>query len=97
MNRDILHLVQHGAPSGAARLVQIFLNLILTVDSDCAATGQIVHVDAMAGATEADIDPVVDKPLALHAIAYADFGHEIDHALFQHTGTHPVNHILFAA
>ncbi len=94
---QVLHLVQHRTSCRAARMVEILLHLMLAVDRNRAAAGELRHIDAVQRARKADVDSVMHQPLAPHAIAQTDRGHEVDHALLQNARAHTLDHVLFAA
>jgi len=81
---DIADLEHDLATGVDARADQVLDDLLLPVDRDAAATGQGGHVDAMALAAEAKLDPVVNQALALQPRADAGIVQQIDAALFQH-------------
>src|ERR1700730_6904560 len=62
--------------------------LLLAVDGNGAAAGQVKHVDAMSAPVEAQLDSVMNQAFALQTVAQASFYQQIDRALFQHAGTY---------
>ena len=73
----------------ATRFNQIFHNLLLRVDRD-AAPRQLLEIDAMTTPVEAQLDSIVDKAFPLHSLPYAHFREQINCALFQDSGSHPL-------
>lgn len=55
-----------------------------------------MNVDQLAVA-EPDVDRLVDHALAAQALVEAEFGHQVDRALLQHTGAHAVLNVRAAA
>src|SRR5205807_7606422 len=51
----------------------------------------------MALAAEREVDAFVPEPFTAESIADADFVHQIDCALLEHTGTDALDHVLLAA
>src|SRR5690349_21813524 len=91
VGRDVLQSARFGLEVDlAARLKpeldQILEHLVLGVDGNDAAVGKIVQVDAVAAAGKAQLEAVVHEALALHTLASADLGHEVDGGLLQHAG-----------
>lgn len=62
-----------------------------------ATAGEFRHIDAMACASEAQIDPVMPHPFFDQPGADAGLDHQIDRALFKNARSHPVDHVLSAA
>ena len=96
VQRQVFDFMQQRTSGGPPCRVQIFLQFVLTVDRDGAAAGQLVHVDAMARAAEADVDAVMDEALAPHAVAESDGVEQIDRALFEDAGADAVDHVFLA-
>ena len=68
------------------QLDQVLEHLVLGVDGDHPAVGELLQVDAVVAALEADLEAMMDEALALEAIAGADLGHQVDGALLEHAG-----------
>ena len=83
-------------PAFEARGDQVFHHLVLPVDGDGAAAGQLVHVDAMPAAVEAQLDAVMHEAFASHAVADARAEEQVHGALLQNTGADPLFHVLAA-
>src|SRR6185312_516275 len=65
---------------------EVFDHFLLAVDGDAAAAGQFKHIDAVRLSIEAQLEAVVTKAFAAHAVADAGFIEEIDCTLFENTG-----------
>src|SRR5216110_1620391 len=63
---------------------QVLYHFVLGVDRDRLAAGQLGEIDAMAAAGKPQLDAVVHRAFALHALADADRLEEIDSALLEH-------------
>ena len=81
-----LGLEQDLAAGRKPQLDQVFQHLVLGVDRDHTAIGEVVQVDAVAAAGEAQLEAMVDEALPLHALAGADLRHQVDGGLLQHPG-----------
>ena len=55
------------------------------------------HVDAVPAPLEGEIDAVVPHPLALQPVAQAGARQQVDRALLEHAGAHPLDDVLFRA
>ena len=82
----ILDLEQERSAGLDAGGDQVLHDLLLAVDRDAAAAGELVERDPVPTATEAQLHAVVHEPLALEALAHAHLDQELDRALLQHTG-----------
>ena len=71
VHRDVGDLEVQRQPVVETRGDQVLDDLVLAVDHDAAAAGQLAQRDAVALAVEPQLDAVVDEPLALHALADA--------------------------
>ncbi len=97
VDRDVLDLEADVAAVAFADGDQVLDDLLLAVDRDRPPAGQRAQVDAVALAVEAQLDPVVDEPLAVQPVAQAGVGQQLDRALLEHPGAHPLLHVLAAA
>ena len=79
------------------RLDQVLHDLVLAVDRDRAATGQLRHVDAMTAAVEGEVNAGVPHTLTPQAVPDAGRGHEVDGALLEHAGTDAFDDVVPAA
>ena len=84
MRRHVLDLEQERSAGLDARGDQVLHDLLLAVDRDAAAAGELVERDPVAAAAEAQLHAVVDESLALEALADAHLDQELDRALLQH-------------
>src|SRR5919112_2973407 len=76
--------------------VEVFDDLLLAIDHDV-APGKIGEVDAVAAPAEAQLDPLVDGPLAVHPLSDARLPQESRRLVLEHTGTDRRLHLLAAA
>ena len=67
-------------------LDQILQHLVLGIDGDHPAVGELLQVDAVVAAQKADVEAVMDEAFALQPVAGADLGHQVDRALLEHAG-----------
>ena len=88
---------RNGAPDGAPRVDQIAHDLVLAVDRDHPAAGQLRHVDAVPGPVERHVDAVVPHALPVEAFAKAGGGQQIHGALLEDAGPHPFDDVVFRA
>ncbi len=65
---------------------QVLDDLVLGVERDGLAAGQLVQIDPVRLSGEAQVDSPVHGPLALHPFAEAHLGQQIDRALLEHAG-----------
>src|ERR1700690_2228849 len=80
-------------PITQARSDEVLYDLLLGINGDGLAH-QILKINPMAFAAEAQLNAVMCQPFALHAITYAGFAQDVYSALLQHTRTHAVFHVL---
>jgi hypothetical protein len=97
VERDAVDLEQERRARGEARLDQVLDDLRLAVDDDRLAVRQVAERDAVPLAVELELDPVVDDPLALQAIADARGDEEIGGALLEDARTDPRLDVLAAS
>lgn len=76
---------------------QILDQLILAVDGDGAAAGEVLEIDAMAAAFEGEPDSAVAHALAAEAVADSGFDQQVDGRLFEDAGAHSLDDIIAAA
>ena len=74
------------AAGGEAGGDQVFQHLVLGVDGDVLAAGEAGEVDAVAVSVDAQLEAAMLEALAGEAVAEAGLHHEVDGALFEHTG-----------
>src|SRR5688572_17187902 len=89
----VQRLVVRYAANGRARLHQVARHLGLAINHDALAD-QIMEIDAMAPAANAEFDAVMDQAFAMHAGAAARFIDQSHRALFKHPGTYAAQHML---
>jgi len=77
-----------GAASLEPRVNQVFDQLVLCINGDTPATGEVMQIDAMPVSTETELDAAMNETFPLQALAYSDFRQQIDGALFQYSGAH---------
>jgi hypothetical protein len=63
---------------------QILDDLMLGVDRDRLAAGELVQVDAMAAAVESQLDSMMNEPFAFQALSDARFDEHVHRALLEH-------------
>src|SRR5215213_8292981 len=88
---QVVHTHRRGLEDyGAARLqagsVEVLDHLLLAVDHDLAPAGEVGEVDAVADPAEAQLDPVVDRPLPVHSLPHARLAQELRGGVLQHPG-----------
>lgn len=92
VDADVVHLEAQMPAALQPRFDQVLDHFVLSVDGDGAASER-VQVDAMGSLVEAQLDAVVDHPLAPHSLADTGFIQQIDGALLQHTCADPLFHV----
>ena len=80
-------------PGRSPAVHQVLGNLGLPVDGDCVA-GQLLEVDAMADAFNANLRSVMHEAVAVHAGADARLVEEVDCDLLDHAGADAAEHML---
>jgi hypothetical protein len=96
-DRDVLDLEAGQRAGRLARGEEILDHLLLAVDRDPAAAGQLGEVDPVPAAAEAQLDPVMDEPLAPHPLAQPARVEEVRRALLEHPGADPLLEVRAAA
>src|SRR5205085_6262688 len=61
-------------------------DFMLGIEHDAAPVRQRIEVNTMPCTVKAQFDAVMNGSFTLHAFSEAHFGHEVDRALFEHTG-----------
>ena len=79
------------------RADQVLDDLLLAVDRDRAAAGEVAQRDPVALAAEPQLDAVVHEPLAMHPLAEADLVHQVHRRLLEHARAHALLHVLAVA
>ena len=95
-DRDHLGLVARRDAVLRERVHQVAGHLRLPVDRHRFSAGQVGEVDAMPASLEGELDPVVDKTLAMHALGDLGFLEQRDSAHFEHAGADAAEHIVLA-
>jgi hypothetical protein len=80
-----------------ARRDQILHDLLLPVDGDAAAAGELRQRDAVVLAVEAQPDPVVNETLSVQALREAGVREHVDAALLEHARSDPLLDVLATA
>src|SRR6478609_4612324 len=80
-----------------ARVDQVLDDLLLAIDGDRPAAGEITERDTMRGAIEPDLDAVMDEAFTLQPAADTRLDHEVDGVLFEDAGAHTMGHVLATA
>ena len=94
---DVLDLVEQRAAGGEAGVGQVGDDLLLPIDGDRRATGELGQVDAVADAVEAQLEALVHEPLALEPLAQPGGLEQVDRALLEHAGAHALLDVVAAA
>ncbi len=76
---------------------QVLDDLLLAVDRDRAAAGELGQRDPVPRAAEAQLDALVHEPLAVQPVGHAQLGEQIDRALLEHAGAHAPLDVLARA
>ena len=92
----VLGFVHRRQACGLARVHQVAGHFGLAIDHDVLAAGELVHVNAVAGAVEQQVKAAVDQAFLVHALAHAGFVQQVHADLFQHTCTDAREHIVAA-
>jgi hypothetical protein len=71
LHADVFNLKNDLTTGRDSGIVQVFQNLVLRVDRDSFSTGEILKIDAVTAASEAQLDPMVDQAFGFHPLAYA--------------------------
>ena len=75
---------------------QVLHHLLLAVDHDRPAA-QLGEVDPVALPVVAQLDPLVDRALAVHPLSHACLAQRVHRALLEHAGAHALDHVLLVA
>ncbi len=97
VDRDVRRLETDLSVLGEAQGDHVLHRLVLTVDRDRAAAGQVFKIDPVAAAGEANFDAPVDQALAPQAFAEPRLDQGFDGDLLQHAGPDPALHVSAAA
>ncbi len=97
VHADIGDIEQHVAVRIVPCLDQIFDDLLLAIDGDGAAAGQVGEIDAVAAAAEAQFDAVMQQALAAQPLAHVRLHQQVHAALLEHAGSNAMLDILAAA
>jgi hypothetical protein len=65
-------------------LDQVLEDLMLRVNRDHPAVGQLLQIDAVIAVLIPYLEAVVDEAFALQPVTGADLGHQVDRALLEH-------------
>ncbi len=90
---DLGDLEDQGPAAVEAGGDQVLDDLLLAVDRDPAPAGELVEGDVVVAALEAQVDAVMDEALLDHPISDPHLDHQVDGALFEHSGPHPLLYI----
>lgn len=96
VDAHIINFEQNIATCCKARVDQVLDDFCLRVDGDC-FSGELFEVDTMTSTIEAELDSVVHQAFALHALANAGFGQEINCVLFENPSANALLYVLAAA
>ena len=96
VHRDVVDL-ELDRPAGLdPRRDQVLHDLLLPVDRDVTAR-ELAQVDAVTGALELELEPVVGEPLLVQACADADLGQQLDGPVLEDARAHAALDVLPAA
>jgi hypothetical protein len=96
MYADIFDFEENLAIAFQARADQVLDDFVLAIHRNGAA-GEIFEVNAVASASEADLDAVVDQAFALHALADPHLVQQFHGAPFEDAGSNSLFAMLAAA
>jgi len=94
---DVLDIEQQRRARLDARGDQVLDDLLLAVDRDPLAAGELVEGDAVSLAAEAQLDAVVNEAFAFETLADAHLDQEVHRALFEHARANPALDVLAVA
>ena len=94
---DVVDLEEQGRARVEPRRDQVLDHLLLAVDRDRPALGELLEGDPVTLAVEAQLDPVVDEPLAVEPIGQPELGQQVDGALLEDAGPDALLDVLAAA
>jgi len=97
MHADVFNFKENLATGRDTRIVQVFQNLVLGIDRDSFPIGEILEIDAVSAAPEAQLDSVVDEALGFHPFANPHFCEQVNGSLFQNASPDALLGILAAA
>jgi hypothetical protein len=86
----VVRLEDDLAAGGEAGSDEILHDLVLAVDGDGAPAGELAQRDAVADAVELEVEPFVDEPFAIHALADTGVAQQVDRGLLEDAGAQPV-------
>ena len=93
----VLDLEVQPLPRREARGDEILHHFLLTVHRDRASAGEVLEVDAMVAALEAQRDAAMHESFAIHAFADSGLAHEIHGPLLEHARAHSLLDVLATA
>ena len=96
VDADVRGLVDGGGVGGRARVHQISGHLGLAVDHDV-PSGESGEIDTMPGTVEQKVEAAVDQPFTRQAVSHTGTAQQVHHALLQHAGPDPAQHVVGAA
>jgi len=96
VDTHILDFKEDLASGGEAGIVEVLQNLSLRVDDNGLSIGEIVKVDAVAAAAEAQFDAAVHQTFRFQSFANSRPREQIDGALLEDPGSHSLFDILAA-
>ncbi len=97
MEADLLDLEDDAPARLQPGANQVLDHLLLAVDRDRAPAAELAQGDAMAPPLEPQLEAVVDQPLAPQAVGYPGLREQIDRALLEDAGPHPLLDVVAAA
>src|SRR5206468_4655845 len=92
-----VHLEEQRAACVEPRRDQVLDDLLLAVDRDRPALGELLEWDPMTLAIEAQLDALVDQALAVEAVSQPELGEQVHGALLENARPDALLHVLTAA
>src|ERR1019366_3832309 len=96
MHADVLNFKQNLATGRDPGIVQVFQNLMLSVNGDAFSASEILKIDAVTAASEAQLDPMVDQAFGFHPLAHSHLGEQVNRSLLQQGLAETVFYIMAA-
>lgn len=86
MHTDVLNFKKNLAAGRDPSIVEVFQNFVLSINRNAFSIGEILKINTMALAPEAQLDPVVHQAFRVHPLANAHLGEQVNCPLLQHPG-----------
>ena len=95
--RDVLGVEEDPAAGGAPRRDQVADDLVLAVDRDRPAAGEVREIEPVPLAAEREVEALVPESLGGEPAAQPGLAQQIDRRLLEDAGAHALDHVLLAA